>query len=103
SKLAHGPARRVVDYLAAHPDDFPGAVARLQPDLARLYLSAYQSHLWNRILARSLLEVCRPEQLVTVRTRLGALPMHRNLDQDQGGLLATLTLPLPSARVKMDS
>ncbi len=49
--LPRGHARSLVDYLRVHPGDFRGAVARLRPELRGLYLSAYQSHLWNRMLA----------------------------------------------------
>src|SRR5262249_39588439 len=50
-ELERSHARSLVDYLLHHPDDFRGAVARLRPELRGLYLSAYQSHLWNRMLA----------------------------------------------------
>jgi tRNA pseudouridine13 synthase len=49
--LPKGHARSLVHYLADHPTDFKGAVARLRPDLQGLYLAAYQSFLWNRMLA----------------------------------------------------
>src|SRR6516164_3713043 len=51
-KLPRSHARSLVDYLLHHPGDFRGAAARLRPELRGLYLSAYQSHLWNRIFAR---------------------------------------------------
>src|SRR5262249_43941168 len=78
--LPRGHARSLVDYLAGHPGDFRGALARLRPELRGLYLSAYQSHLWNRMLAGWLRQHCRPEQLVSVRLRLGEVPFHRHLD-----------------------
>ena len=49
-QLPRGHARSLVDYLAQHPGDFKGAVQRLRPELRGLYLSAYQSHLWNHML-----------------------------------------------------
>src|SRR5262249_52581826 len=101
-RLPRGEARGPIDYLASHPDDFRGAVARLRPDLRSLYLSAYQSHLWNRMLARSLEQHCRPEQLIAVELRLGDVPMHRQLDADQQAALAALQLPLLSARLKLE-
>ncbi|MCS6852438.1 MAG: tRNA pseudouridine(13) synthase TruD [Gemmataceae bacterium] len=100
-QLPRGHARSLVDYLAHHPGDFRGAVARLRPELRGLYLSAYQSYLWNRMLARWLCEHCRPEQLLMVRLRLGPLPMHRGLDDRQRTALAALRLPLPSARLRL--
>jgi tRNA pseudouridine13 synthase len=101
-ELQRSHARSLVDYLVHHPADFRGALARLRPELRGLYLSAYQSHLWNRILARWLPQNCRPEQLIAVQLRLGPLPMHRQLDPEQQCQLEALTLPLPSARLRLD-
>jgi tRNA pseudouridine13 synthase len=100
--LPRGHARSLVDYLTTHPGDFRGAVARLRPELRGLYLSAYQSHLWNRMLATWLRRHCRPEQLLPVRLRLGELAMHRGLEAPQRQELAGLWLPLPSARAHLD-
>jgi tRNA pseudouridine13 synthase len=102
-RLPRGHARSLVDYLVHHPADFRGAVARLRPELRGLYLSAYQSHLWNRMLSHWLRQHCRPEQLVTVRLRLGAVPMHQGLDDDQQRQLRELTLPLPSSRLHLEA
>jgi tRNA pseudouridine13 synthase len=101
--LPRGHARSLVDYLVSHPQDFLGALARLRPDLRGLYLSAYQSHLWNRMLAWWLRRYCRPEQLIAVRLRLGEVPMHTNLDDNQRTELAALSLPLPGPRVQLDA
>jgi tRNA pseudouridine13 synthase len=101
-KLPRGHARSLVDYLRVHPGDFRGAVARLRPELRGLYLSAYQSHLWNRMLARWLQQHLRPDRLRAVALRLGEFPLHTGLDPDQQAALANLRLPLPSARLKMD-
>jgi tRNA pseudouridine13 synthase len=101
-KLGRSHARSLADYLSFHPDDFRGALARLRPDLRGLYLSAYQSHLWNRMLAWWLGRACRPDQLVNVRLRLGEVPMHRNLDAAQRNALRSLALPLPTARLHFE-
>lgn len=100
--LPRGHARSLVDYLIGHPDDFRGALARLRPDLRGLYLSAYQSYLWNRSLAAWVRKVCRPEQIILVGLRLGDVPMYRNLDDDQQAELGFLSLPLPTARLRLD-
>jgi tRNA pseudouridine13 synthase len=100
--LPRSHARSLVDYLVSHPDDFRGALARLRPDLRGLYLCAYQSHLWNRMLARWIRELCRAEQLVLVRLRLGEVPMPRNLDEGQRNEMVRLRLPLPNARFPID-
>jgi tRNA pseudouridine13 synthase len=101
-KLPRGHARSLVDYLRVHPGDFRGAVARLRPELRGLYLSAYQSHLWNRMLIRWLRQHCRPEQLRSVALRLGEVPFHTDLDSEQQAALARLHLPLLSARLKLE-
>jgi tRNA pseudouridine13 synthase len=99
--LPRGHARSLVDYLVHHPDDFRGALERLHPELRGLYLSAYQSHLWNRMLARWLTEHVPAEQRIAVRLRLGDVPMPRGLDESRRAELAALRLPLPSARVDL--
>src|SRR5436309_2235185 len=100
-QLPRGHARSLVDYLRVHPGDFRGALERLRPELRGLYLSAYQSHLWNRTLALFLRQLARPEQLLPVRLRLGEVPFHRHLDAEQFRHLAGATLPLASARLKL--
>jgi tRNA pseudouridine13 synthase len=102
-RLPRGHARSLVDYLVHHPTDFRGAVARLRPELRGLYLSAYQSHLWNRMLSDWLRQHCQPDQLVTVRLRLGVVPMHQGLDDAQQQQLRELTLPLPSSRLHLEA
>src|SRR5204863_2225183 len=96
--LPPGHVRNLVDYLRHHPGDFRGAIARLRPELRGLYLSAYQSHLWNRMLARWLSDYLRPEQLLQVELRTGPVPMHRQLEESQRAELLGLQLPLPTAR-----
>lgn len=101
-KLRRGPTHRVVEHLAAHPGDFRGAIACLRSDLASLYLAAYQSHLWNRFLARWLERNLPAENRLTIRLKLDDVPMPCRLSADQQANLACLSLPLPSARLKYD-
>jgi tRNA pseudouridine13 synthase len=100
AELPRGHARSLVDYLRHHPQDFRGAVARLRPELRGLYLSAYQSHLWNRLLARWLADHIEPQHLRPVKLRLGTLPFHDDLDESALAGLRALQLPLPTARWK---
>jgi tRNA pseudouridine13 synthase len=99
--LPRGHARSLVDYLRVHPGDFRGAVARLRPELRSLYLSAYQSHLWNRMLGRWLEVSCPADRLRPVRLRLGAVPFPHGLDATRQEAFTCLMLPLPSARLKL--
>jgi tRNA pseudouridine13 synthase len=100
--LPRGQTRGPLDYLVHHPDDFQGALTCLPPDLRGLYLSAYQSHLWNRMLARWLQTHLEPSFLLSVHLRLGMVPMHRGLPDSQRQELSTLLLPLPSGRIDLD-
>ncbi|MBI2891083.1 MAG: tRNA pseudouridine(13) synthase TruD [Nitrospirae bacterium] len=48
------PERNLILYLRNHPKDFRGAVQHVPRSLLSLFLSAYQSHLWNETLRRYL-------------------------------------------------
>lgn len=100
AKLPKGHARSLVSYLAPHPADFKGAVARLRPELQGLYLSAYQSYLWNKMLAAWLTNTLGPANLVDVELKLGRVPAPVRVPAELRTAWETLTLPLPSARVK---
>jgi tRNA pseudouridine13 synthase len=101
-KLSKGPTRRIIEHLAAQPGDFRGAIARMRADLASLYLAAYQSHFWNRMLARWLERNLPTANRLMIRLKLDDVPMPRDLSQEQRAILAGLSLPLPSARLKYD-
>lgn len=92
--------RSIVTYLVDHPDDYRGAIARLNIDLRGLYLSAFQSAVWNRLLAAWLKRHCRPEQLLPVSLKLGPVPFPQALEPEQRQVLRDLELPLPAARNK---
>ena len=102
AKLPRGHSRSLVDYLCHHPQDFRGAVARLRPELRGLYLSVYQSHLWNRILGRWLEERAKASQLAWVSLRLGTYPVPKAMEGDLAQAWRQLQLPLPSARVGLE-
>jgi tRNA pseudouridine13 synthase len=99
-RLPKSHRRSIVTYLVDHPDDFRGAFARLRVDMRRLYLSAFQSQLWNQILAAFLCRQCRADQLGSVPSRLGGLPFPRDLDEWQINSFRAASLPLPSSRAQ---
>lgn len=101
-QLPPGHARGLVDFLRQHPDDFRGAVERLKPELRGLYLSAWQSHLWNKMLALWIRTHVSGGQVLYVRNRLGELPLPRSLRAEKLDEWKTLSLPLPSARLKIE-
>jgi len=102
ANLPRGHARSLVDYLVHHPADFKGAVARLRPELQGLYLSAYQSDLWNRMLAEWLRRSFPAGDLTEVALKLGRLPAPVHVAENSRAEWESLSLPLPSARLKPD-
>jgi tRNA pseudouridine13 synthase len=48
--------RSMLSYLHAHPDDYAGALRQLPPKLLSMFVSAYQSYLFNRALSHRLCE-----------------------------------------------
>ena len=94
--------RRVLLHLERRGGDFRGGFARIDPALRRLYLAAFQSHVWNRMLGRWLQEVCPSEDLFEVPWRGPRLIMYRQLDEATRGQLAAASLPLPSARLHLE-
>ena len=84
------------------PEDFPGAITKISPDLRSLYLAAYQSHLWNEILAEYLRRALKPEQLMDVTLQSNKTVFQQNLESTQIEELQKVQLPLPSARLHLE-
>jgi tRNA pseudouridine13 synthase len=101
ARLDRSHARSLVTYLADHPTDFRGAFARIRRELRTLYFSAFQSHLWNRMLGLAIDRLTRPEQRVAFDFKVATLPIHRGLDPDQARVLAACRLPLPASRTPL--
>jgi tRNA pseudouridine13 synthase len=98
SRLDRSSARSIVTYLVDHPTDFRGAFARMRRELRTLYFSAFQSHLWNLILARSIEHVARPDQRIIAQQKAGPLPFPYRLEPEQKEALRGWSIPLPSSR-----
>lgn len=94
--------RVVVEHLAGRPNDFRTAITRIPAESRRMFLSAFQSHLWNRILAETLRASCPPSTLI--ETEIGTAPVvfFRGIEPELRAELAELQLPLPTAREKLD-
>jgi tRNA pseudouridine13 synthase len=76
SALPRGNDRSVVSYLREHPDSFSRAFELIEGRLAQLYLFAYQSYVWNEVLARIVAGRLPAETLVTVRYVAGRLTFY---------------------------
>lgn len=95
--------RSIVSYLCDHPEDFRKAIGLLRIDLRGLYLSAFQSWIWNR-WASGLIEQAVPSSQREARDSRCGLLWHpiwqSNMESANSRLqwLQQLLLPLPSAR-----
>lgn len=98
ARLPRSSARSIVTYLVDHPTDYRGAFARMRRELRTLYFSAFQSHLWNRILARWLEGSLRPDQIVPISLKVGTFPFPRRMEPEQTRSVSQTSLPLPCSR-----
>lgn len=84
--------------------DFRGAFCNLNVDLRGLYLSAFQSALWNRMLTRRLKQSAAPESIIPFNLKSGPACFVTSflsaVDPEAPPLEEEL--PLPSARGKLE-
>ncbi|RLS56889.1 MAG: tRNA pseudouridine(13) synthase TruD [Planctomycetota bacterium] len=96
--LGRSHRRSIVAYLKDHPQDFRGAFCRVRQDLRSLYLSAFQSHLWNQVLTAVIEAACPEVERAMVSLALGPAPFFRRWDATETLDPATLMVPLPASR-----
>jgi tRNA pseudouridine13 synthase len=100
--LAHAATpseRHVLGFLARRGADYLAALNLLPRDDLSMALSAYQSHLWNLLVARLLASVC--PNLATLPGRVAPYRVPLALSAETSAWLLPLTLPTPSARAVM--
>lgn len=96
------PAKQIVEYFCIHRKDFRGALRLLRPDMRWLYISAYQSHLWNRILTAALVERCAEDRVFHMMIDRDPAAFFWSLSDAERTELAGLQLPLPAARNRLE-
>jgi tRNA pseudouridine13 synthase len=97
--------RSIVTYLADKPPDRPdyrGAFSKLKVDLRGIYLAAFQSFLWNRMLARFMRHAVPAEHIANVALQLDPAPFFTALSAEEKAILHGAELLLPSARLHLD-
>lgn len=100
-EIADGTARKIVGFLREHPGDYRRAIALLPAELRGLYLSSFQSALWNAMAETALRRHVNPERLVRLAVGDRQLTFFRELDEAEDQALRELTLPLPAARTEV--
>lgn len=98
-ELPMSPERTVASYLAGHPGAFGFAFERLDQNLRILYVSAYQSWLWNRTLAAL---VRKLPDTYEVDYAAGKHVFYRTLDPAAHDRLAELAIPLITPSEKFE-
>jgi tRNA pseudouridine13 synthase len=89
--------RSIITYLVDHPTDFKRALALLRPDLRSIYMSAFQSFLWNRWLSAIIETRFESDKQTAMKSLCGTL-WTPNAEATDFDWLKKLELPLPSAR-----
>ncbi|MBC7317895.1 tRNA pseudouridine(13) synthase TruD [Candidatus Bipolaricaulota bacterium] len=100
-KAPRGNLRSVLTFLCDHPQDFKRAVNLITPRILSLWLSAYQSFLWNRASSLFLQRLAGEHGPgVYLRFPFGEffVPAYP-IPEDLHRRLAALSLPLPSHKI----
>ena len=90
--------RDAADILDRHPRDFRVALTVIRHDLRGLYLAAFQSHLWNELLAAWIEQLAGPD-LIRIKGTAGELVFPPKIDSALLQTLCSTEIPLPSARI----
>ncbi|TMC60844.1 MAG: tRNA pseudouridine(13) synthase TruD [Chloroflexi bacterium] len=92
--------RSVLTYLKDHPQDYRRALNLIPHRLLALYLSAYQSWLWNLIAARYITSALSPLGFTSRSIRVAGndLPVYLNLPESVRLRFARTRIPLPNHR-----
>lgn len=88
--------RSIVGYLKDHPQAFARAFELLDRHLRFLYISAYQSYLWNETLARLLRARLAPERLIERRIEHWRWPFPVRLNAPEVAEWRARSIPLPT-------
>jgi tRNA pseudouridine13 synthase len=92
--------RSIVTYLCDHPTDFRRALALVRIDLRSIYVAAFQSQLWNEVVAQWWRNQLPDDKLLKVQGAGSELVFPANINAELTAKACRLQIPLPSARQK---
>jgi tRNA pseudouridine13 synthase len=86
------PERALVEFLREHPGEWGACFERITPSLRTMFIAAYQSFLFNRVLTR--IVAAEAADHAFIRNRSGELAFHRRLSVEQLAAWREMQLPL---------
>jgi tRNA pseudouridine13 synthase len=92
--------RSIVTYLCDHPTDFRRALALVRIDLRSIYVAAFQSQLWNQVVAQWWRNQLPEDKLLKVQGAGSELVFPASMSAELATKARRLQIPLPSARQK---
>ncbi|MBI4232437.1 tRNA pseudouridine(13) synthase TruD [Candidatus Peregrinibacteria bacterium] len=103
AELPKSSERSIVCFLRDHPKHFAGAFERLEKNLRVLYLSAYQSYLWNR--CAELFLKCRidAQDQILYKYTAGTFLFYQKLPQVTVQSLQNISMPLLKNNTQPDA
>ncbi len=97
-RLDRSHRRSIVTYLVDHPSGFKKAAALIRQDLRSLYVSAFQSKLWNEIVSRTLAQRVPAGEQLQLASIAGSWVFPKRLEPELFDELQRTAVPLPSGR-----
>jgi tRNA pseudouridine13 synthase len=97
SKIAPPFYRSILHYLILHPKDFKNGLKKIDREFLNLYLLAYQSFLFNEVLAAVIKQ--HGQDNVRIRYSMGEYVIYRTLHQAQ--TLKELRLPMLNNKTEL--
>jgi tRNA pseudouridine13 synthase len=94
--------RAAMERLCRQPGDPRGAFVCIPQHERRLYLEAFQSFLWNRILAESIRTLFDPADVFEVEIARRSVPFYRVVGSTEVRERLEQPLPLPSSRDRLE-
>jgi tRNA pseudouridine13 synthase len=89
--------RPILQYLRIHPKDFRNALKQIDREFLNLYLLAYQSYIFNEVLARLIIEY--GENNVTLDYSMGQFVFYRKPQVIRA--LKALSIPMVNEKTKL--
>lgn len=88
-----GAHHSVFEHLGRHPDDFAGAFRHVSSRLRLIHLYAWQSHVWNRAVARYVEEITAPADRIGIPSPEGRLLFARGRMEIDPAMHGSFRLP----------